>query len=129
MKPLKTQAISWILLLTISTLVLAHGWEVPKTAAARKNPLPEDQSVLATGKELYHKYCSDCHGESGLGGEDADSDPSAPPNLIHRLKRHSQGDFFWKIQTGRNGMPAFNADLEEKEIWQIIAYLAALSSH
>ncbi len=122
------QSVFLIFILSISTLVLAHNWKASEEEAAKKNPLTIDESVLSSGKNLYRTFCASCHGENALGTDNADTDLMAPPNLIKRLKEHSDGDFFWKIRTGRNGMPSFDEDLDEKEIWQIISYLNALAT-
>ncbi len=114
--------------LCTATIVLAHGWKAPEKEAAKKNPLQPNESVLTSGRNLFGDYCSNCHGADALGDRDAHTDADAPPNLIKRLKGHSDGDFFWKIKTGRNGMPAFEEELEEDEIWQIIAYLRELAA-
>lgn len=116
-----------IIFLGTTTIVLAHGWKAPKKAAARKNPLQSSEAVLTSGRDLFEDYCSNCHGEDALGEEDALTNPTAPLNLIKQLKGHSNGDFFWKIKTGRNGMPSFAEELEEEEIWQIVSYLRSLS--
>lgn len=128
MKHFSKQSVCLIFILSISTLVLAHNWKAPKEEAAKKNPLTTEESVLSSGKNLYATFCSSCHGENALGADDADTDLMAPPNLIKRLKGHSDGDFFWKIRTGRNGMPSFGEALDEKQVWQIISYLNALAT-
>lgn len=37
--------------------------------------------------------------------------------------KHSDGDFAWKIKTGKDEMPAWEDDLEEKEIWSLVNYI------
>ena len=117
-----------IFILSITTLVLAHTWEAPKEEAVKKNPLTINESVVISGKTLYSALCAGCHGETALGADDANTDMKGPANLIKRLKGHSDGDFFWKIRTGRNDMPSFGEELDEKEIWQIISYLNVLAA-
>lgn len=45
------------------------------------------------------------------------------PNLKQRLKTHSDGDFFWKINEGRGQMPSFKDELSDEEKWYIINYI------
>ena len=104
--------------------VEAHEWMAPDDAAARMNPVPFSEESLARGKEVYDDKCVACHGDhrEGLKAEDTGLSKNTP-NLQQRLATHSEGDFFWKIQAGRNDMPAFKDELTEQEIWDVINYL------
>ena len=116
-----------VLVFAISTIVLAHGWKAPEMEAKKTNPLKSSEAVIEAGQNLFLDLCSNCHGEGALGAEDADTDMTAPPNLVERINNHSDGDFLWKIKTGRNDMPPFEQELNEDEIWQIIRFIRALA--
>lgn len=106
-----------------ASVVFAHGWKAPKNEADKKNPLIATPENILSGKNLYLDLCSICHGEDALGAGEMGHNPAVPPNLLKRLKEHSEGDFFWKIKTGRNDMPSFKEDLDDQEIWQILLFL------
>ncbi len=111
----------------ISGLAIAHGWKAPKKDSEISNPSVFDDLNIQTGKKLYSNLCSACHGQNAEGGANLNLDMKpVPPDLIKRLKGHSDGDFYWKIKTGRGDMPPFRGELEQKEIWQIITYIRSL---
>ena len=104
--------------------VMAHGWMAPMEAAEMKNPIVLDAGSTMTGKEAYLDNCATCHGENleGLKAEEAGLDNDTP-NLKERLKTHTDGDFFWKINEGKGEMPSFKDELSEEEKWHIINYI------
>lgn len=103
---------------------LAHEWMAPKEAAQQQNPVVPDENSLRSGKMLYQDNCAACHGDpiQGLKAEQTGLETDTP-NLKVRLKNHSDGDFFWKINEGRGDMPSFKGELSDKEKWQIINYI------
>ncbi len=123
LKKIVTTGIALSVFTTIS-LVFAHEWMAPKTAAEIKNPVPQNEETITSGKELFLDNCAACHGDNGRGlsAEETGLEKSTP-NLGKRLKSHSDGDFFWKIQNGRGEMPSFKDDLTDKEIWEIIHFI------
>jgi len=109
---------------TVTMKVMAHGWMAPKEAAEIKNPIVLDAESVRIGKEAYLDFCAACHGDNleGLKAEEAGLDIDTP-NLKQRLKTHTDGDFFWKINEGRGEMPSFNDELSDDEKWHIINYI------
>jgi mono/diheme cytochrome c family protein len=103
---------------------IAHEWMAPKDAAGIKNPIVLNDTSVAEGQKIYSQNCAECHGDNleGLSAE-ASGLEMAPPNLKKRIKSHSDGDFFWKIQHGRGDMPSFSDDLSEEQIWELINYI------
>ena len=73
------------------------------------------------GKKLYNQHCSSCHG--------ADGTPTLPgaPNL-KRGERLLQSDvaILNSIKSGRGMMPAFAAQLNDDDIFDVIAYMRTL---
>ena len=114
--------LSTLCLLTFETS--AHEWMAPKAAAAVKNPIKADTRTIEKGKKSYIQNCVSCHGENleGLPADEVGLEMS-PPDLKKRIRTHSDGDFFWKIQEGRGDMPSFKDDLSEDEIWSVIHYI------
>lgn len=113
-----------ILLCSASSLVLAHEWMAPDSESKKANPVPLNPISINKGKLLYENNCSHCHGQKALGTSPDDTGLNmATPNLLKRLKTHTDGDFFWKIQNGKGEMPSFKEDLNPEETWHIVNYL------
>lgn len=125
---------SFVLLIFISLVLngnfsFAHGWKAPLDASGVKNPISFTEMSQQNGKEIFLDNCSSCHGydTKGLSKEKTGLRMDTP-NLIKRLKNHTEGDFFWKIQTGRGQMPSFKEDLSDTEIWDTINFIRGLSN-
>jgi alcohol dehydrogenase (cytochrome c) len=86
-------------------------------AGAIRNPFDEPAD-LDEGKKTFRVRCAPCHGQDGIGDK-------GPP-LNQASYKHGNADWavYRIIQQGINGtgMPT-NADLKERQIWQIIGYL------
>jgi mono/diheme cytochrome c family protein len=104
--------------------IFAHSWEAPKAEAQLKNPTPFTAESINDGKAMFKELCSHCHGDNaeGLKPEETGLEKNTG-NLHKRLKSHSDGDFFWKIQNGKDEMPSFSKELTENQIWDIINYI------
>lgn len=100
------------------------GWEVPESEIVRENPVPRNEQSLVRGQSLYAGHCLRCHGEKlrGDGPDGADLDPP-PANLIEHAPHHTDGDFAYRIRTGRGPMPAFKEVLDERDIWHLVNFL------
>ena len=90
-----------------------------------------DAKVLATGKSVFKDKCSKCHGASGLGdGPDADPEHREDMDLTNpkRADRNSDGVVFYKVSNGRRKpkMTAFKDELNEQQIWSVVAYVQTL---
>ena len=109
----------------------ASGWQLPADADTKKNPLPVDAKLLATGKALFKDKCQKCHGASGRGdGPDADPDAQEDMDLTRasRAAKNPDGVIFYKAWNGRKKpkMPAVKDDLTEQQLWAIVAYVQTL---
>lgn len=125
-KPLALLATALALLLPLTAA--AHNWMAPADAARRKNPVKFERQSVRRGFAAFQKNCATCHGKQGRGdGPEARFLETPPPDLLQRLQNHTAGDFFWKIETGRNAMPGFQQLLEAERIWDIINYLKSLA--
>jgi mono/diheme cytochrome c family protein len=114
-------------ILTLASPLAAHEWMAPKDAANARNPVPQTEGSTQRGKELFSQNCAYCHGEQaeGMFASSAVLKKDSP-NLVQRLKSHTDGDYFWKIQHGRGQMPAFKDDLKNDEIWDIINFIKSI---
>ncbi|MCB1862424.1 MAG: cytochrome c [Gammaproteobacteria bacterium] len=105
---------------------------IPSQYADLKNPLPASTENISAGKMLYQTQCSVCHGASGVGDGPAGKQLAPrPANLAvsRSLPVATDAFFFWTLSEGGKpfdtAMPAFEARLSDKEIWQITRYINA----
>lgn len=100
--------------------------------------LLSSQDAIRAGEARYQKDCSLCHGVRGHGdGVQARSLSPAPSDLRNLSGQRSEpGYWFFRIKEGgkaeplarpRSAMPAWGDHMSDREIWEIVAYLAALT--
>jgi mono/diheme cytochrome c family protein len=109
------------------------GWSIPATAAAEKNPLTLNDTVLVAGKKLFNDRCARCHGLHGKGdGPDGDESHQEDMDLTVAARgvKNPDGVVFYKIWNGRSSskMPALSKELTKDQVWSIVAYVQSLRS-
>jgi mono/diheme cytochrome c family protein len=114
--------------------VFAHektGWVAPEEARKMKNPINAAKESIQKGREIYEKKCALCHGDKGDGKGPASAGLSPKPTNFKEShgEKMTDGEHFWKITTGRRGMPSFTNDLTEEERWHVINYINTFSRH
>lgn len=84
------------------TAVIAHEWMAPEKAAQRQNPIDRSAESIVSGKDIFSELCARCHGNNleGMAAKKIGIKKDSP-DLKKRIKIHSDGDFFWKIQNGK----------------------------
>jgi len=108
---------------TKSSMKMDH-WASPKSESARKNPVKLSSESILTGAELYQGNCASCHGEKGLGDGIAGANlKPAPANLRAMAGTHPDGDFAYKIKTGRGAMPGWGNILSNADVWHLVNYI------
>jgi len=130
----------WRVVLTAAILLTATGlsysgdsppddWKAPPRFAKIKNPVPADPASIATGKTIYLANCMACHGMSGKGdGPAAISCNPRPKDLADpKIASQADGELFWKITEGRNGMKPYRKLLTETQRWTVINYIRTLA--
>ncbi len=115
-------------------IAVAHektGWIAPEEAKKIKNPIKSTQASIQKGKEIYEKKCALCHGARGDGKGPASAGLSPRPTNFKDShgEKMSDGEHFWKITTGKGGMPSFGKDLTEEERWHVINYVNTFMKH
>jgi mono/diheme cytochrome c family protein len=112
----------------IATLALNKA--VARRATNQTNPLPKNAETLRGGLAHFRENCVVCHGAPGVDpGEIGQGlNPGAPDLTLARVQERSDGELFWITSNGirMTGMPAFSPTHEEKEIWQMVAFLRHL---
>ena len=134
---MKHRFFCWALVLSlmaIGALVFAHektGWIAPAEAKKMKNPVKATKITIQKGKEIYEKKCSLCHGDKGDGKGPASAGLNPKPTNFKDShgEKMTDGEHFWKITTGRGGMPSFAKDLTEEERWHVIHYVNTFIKH
>jgi mono/diheme cytochrome c family protein len=106
-----------------------HGhWMAPEEAAKRPNPVMANNASRARGKKLFAANCASCHGAGARGDGPAGAALNPrPADLMAMAGRHPDGDFAWKIANGRGPMPAWNGQLSEKNIWDLVNFIQSLA--
>lgn len=103
------------------------GWSAPAEMAARHNPIATTVSSIERGQRIFAATCATCHGQQGRGdGPAAAALNPKPADLVVMAPQHTDGDFAWRIATGRGAMPAWQNVLSEEQIWDVVNYLKAL---
>lgn len=127
---------STLVLSLISSVMIAvahekTGWIAPEEAKKIKNPIKSIQASIQKGKEIYEKKCALCHGARGDGKGPASAGLSPRPTNFKDShgEKMSDGEHFWKITTGKGGMPSFEKDLTEEERWHVINYVNTFMKH
>ena len=127
---------STLVLSLISSVMIAvahekTGWIAPEEAKKMKNPIKSTQASIQKGKEIYEKKCALCHGARGDGKGSASAGLNPRPTNFKDShgEKMSDGEHFWKITTGKGGMPSFENDLTEEERWHVINYVNTFMKH
>ena len=98
-------------------------WRPPQEAAVRPNPLSHKPEAATGGQKLFHRNCTECHGEDGSGL----IKKHAADLLLPAVQDQTDGTLFWKITNGNvdRGMPSFSK-LPELQRWQLVLYVRML---
>ena len=112
-----------------------NTWELPEDADKTKNPVASSAESIEKGKTFYLERtkgnCVFCHGETGAGNEaNLPRLRRKPADLTNkeRMTAMTDGEVFWKITKGINGiMPAGEKKLAEEERWHVVNYVRTLA--
>ena len=92
------------------------------------SPTGYSAQSIARGQGLFLENCAACHGPQGRGdGPAAQSLTKKPADLTaEHIYGHPDGDIFWWITHGKNGlMPAFGDALDKNARWNLIDFIHA----
>jgi mono/diheme cytochrome c family protein len=107
----------------------AKKFPSPAYADTIKNPLKGNAASIASGKEIYTKFCVTCHGDKGKG--DGIAAPGLPkPPADHTspfVQSQTDGALFWIITAGNNPMPTYKKTLTSTQRWQVVNYIRTLA--
>lgn len=105
------------------------SWKAPDKADTAQNPFTITKKFIALGQNTFKANCVTCHGSKGKGhGPAAIALNPKPANLQSKfVQKESNGALFWKISTGRKGMPSWEKSLSNKQKWAVITYIRSLT--
>lgn len=126
-----------LLLVAVVILLIVCGCDGGQvTYPPRQMPdgLIKDDAEINAGRELFRDKCASCHGKPSEGRSDRASffEPAAPDFTDAHYRDTDPAYLYWRIEVGKtvepyrsqgSVMPAWGAHLNEKRIWQIVAYL------
>ena len=124
----RTVVIGVLLAVVTSIVIMAQG---NPEAAKVKNPVAASPESIATGKQIYTRYCATCHGTSGQGGSGSDISPPAPNLTDDEWKRgSSDGEIFAVIKNGVQPdlfMEPWGDRIKDEDIWNVVNYVRSIA--
>ena len=95
----------------------------PASSQQTKNPYAGQTAKVASGKQIYEKSCSSCHGGNGQGTG------NVPPLATGAAQSATDGEIFWYITKGdlNNGMPSW-ASMPADQRWAVVTYIKSLKN-
>ncbi len=106
----------------------AH-WDAPKYEANKKNPTHKSKDSINKGAILFKNNCASCHGVKADGkGIVGKNFKIKPTDLVSMSGKHKDGDFFWKINTGKGDMPSWK-NLGDDKVWDLVNFIQSLADN
>jgi mono/diheme cytochrome c family protein len=101
-------------------------------ASKLKNPVAVTPASIAEGRNVFQRFCVQCHGTNAQGGAPLGESGPAPPDLTDPEWRYgsSDGEIYFTV---KNGVPPdffmepWKDRIEDNEIWNIVNYLKSLA--
>lgn len=110
-------------------------YRIPKDSleyAARvlKNPFDSTAAIIAEGKLLYTRFCTHCHGQTGMGDGPVGVTLAGIPTYNSPLvKDKPEGHIFHVITKGKGRMGAHDTQISQEERWKIVRYVQQLQKN
>ena len=104
-----------------------EGYEA--AGAEYKNPLQATPENIEAGKQIYGKFCVNCHGDQGKGDGSIVANgkfPGPPPSYSGPLKDLPEGKMFHSITYGKGLMGSHASQLTKEERWKLVLYVQTL---
>jgi len=128
----------FILGLVLSICLVGCKGTSPLEARAMKNPVEPTPKSIAAGKNVYDKYCAECHGANGDGVSEkaktlAEAGEPKPSDLTDNKWDHgsTDGEIFVNIRDGvgaKGAMKGLNGrpGISDTDMWNIVNYMKTL---
>jgi cytochrome c553 len=93
-------------------------------------PPLDDVALVERGFRHFETACANCHGEAGINQFGEQLLPVAPP-LSPKVADWSPAELFWIVKHGikMTGMPSWEAQERDDEVWAIVAFLLKLPDY
>ena len=124
-----------VVCLMLATSLVAAGEQTTSrpVAAKLKNPVPASAASIASGQQLFQKYCRFCHGATGLGDSPSAPKDTKPSNLTDATwdRGGSDGEIYTVIQEGAGPdykMKGLKAKITEQDTWHLVNFVRSLAS-
>jgi mono/diheme cytochrome c family protein len=100
-------------------------------AAKLKNPIATSAASVATGQQLFQKYCRFCHGATGKADSPMAPKDMKPSNLSDGTwdRGSSDGEIFVVIQEGAGPdykMKGLKGKVSDADTWHLVNYVRSL---
>ncbi len=115
-----------IILQLSSAIMEAQEWVVPDDRKGRLSTFPFDDNTRSSGQKIYNLNCMSCHGTPGKSNYLNLVPPPGDP-ATDKIQHNSDGEIFYKVQSGRGQMPSFRSVLTSDELWQVISYIRSFN--
>jgi mono/diheme cytochrome c family protein len=107
-------------------------WKAPEKAKLIKNPITTGSAQAKSvqrGAKIFKTRCMICHGTFGKGdGIGGKALTPKPQNLsLNMVQSQTDGEIFWKVSNGRNGMIKWGPILSEDQRWDVVNYVRTLN--
>ena len=114
-------------LIGATVLAITAARTIPTNTDEKESVVvPETRPSASNGKAIYDEHCLKCHGETGSGeGEDAKKFKNEMKDFNDQtfMRKESPAKFFDKVKKGDKPMPAFEEDLTDQEMWDVVFYV------
>jgi mono/diheme cytochrome c family protein len=123
----------WSLVLTLGLMARGEQTTPREVAAKLKNPVATSAASVATGQQLFQKYCRFCHGATGRGDNPKAPKDMTPSNLTDATwdRGSTDGEIYTVIQEGAGPefkMKGLKGKIADQDAWHIVNYVRSLSS-
>lgn len=116
-----------LIILQLSAAIMeAQEWVVPDDRKGRLSTFPFDDNTRSSGQKIYNLNCMSCHGTPGKSNYLNLVPPPGDP-ATDKIQHNSDGEIFYKVQSGRGQMPSFRSVLTSDELWQVISYIRSFN--
>jgi thiosulfate dehydrogenase len=93
------------------------------------SPVPADETTYLAGADVYKDNCAMCHGLPNQVATPISRGMYPPPPQLFRGKGVTDdpaSETYWKVANGirLTGMPSFQSDLNNTQMWQVAELLA-----
>lgn len=107
---------------------MKRRWDTPAWTDTIKNPYANNVALTDTGRVIYQKICSVCHGPKGKGDGVAAVGLTVKPadHTSPMVQEQADGSLWWELSNGHAPMPAYKTILSDKQRWALINYIRTL---